>query len=118
MPGMPITDLQVRRYMEQRRLGATQAVAAAKAGFSERTARRLDGNPVLPSQRAGNRRKRTRADPFADVWAEEIVPLLQAIPHLRGTTVLKTLQRQHPGRFADGVLRWLARKPPAWRSRT
>src|SRR5512132_2041594 len=36
MPGMPITDRQVRRYMEQRRLGATQAVAAAKAGFSER----------------------------------------------------------------------------------
>ena len=33
--------------MEQRRLGATQVVAAAKAGFSERTARRLEGNPVL-----------------------------------------------------------------------
>ena len=102
--------------MEQRRLGATQVVAAAKAGFSERTARRLDGNPVLPSQRAGNRRKRTRADPFADVWAEEIVPLLQAIPHLRGTTVLETLQRQHPGRFADGVLRSLQRRIAHWRA--
>src|SRR5512135_2708063 len=87
MPGMPIADRQVRRYMEQRRLGATQAVAAAKAGFSERTARRLDGHPVLPSQRAGRRRKRTRADPFAEVWAAEIVPMLRAVPHLRGTTL-------------------------------
>jgi len=107
---MPITDRQVRRYMEQRRLGVTQAVAAAKAGFSERTARRVEGNPVLPSQRVGKRRKRTRADPFAGVWAEEIVPLLRAIPHLRGTTMLETLQRQHPGRFADGVLRSLQRR--------
>ena len=116
MPGMPITDRQVRRYMEQRRLGATQVVAAAKAGFSERTARRLEGNPVLPSQRAGSRRKRTRVDPFAGVWAEEIVPLLQAIPHLRGTTVLETLQRQHPGRFANGVLRSLQRRIAHWRA--
>jgi hypothetical protein len=116
MPGMPITDRQVRRYMEQRRLGATQVVAAAKAGFSERTARRLEGNPVLPGQRAGGRRKRTRVDPFAGVWAEEIVPLLQAVPHLRGTTVLETLQRQHPGRFADGVLRSLQRRIAHWRA--
>jgi Mu transposase, C-terminal domain len=116
MPGAPITDRQVRRYMEQRRMGATQVVAAAKAGFSERTARRLDGNPVLPSQRAGKGRKRTRADPFAGVWAEEIVPLLQAVPHLRGTTILETLQRQHPGRFADGVLRSLQRRIAHWRA--
>ena len=116
MPGMLITDRQVRRYMEQRRLGATQVVAAAKAGFSERTARRLDGNPVLPGQRAGSRRKRTRADPFAGVWAEEIVPLLRAVPHLRGTTVLETLQRRHPGRFADGVLRSLQRRIAHWRA--
>lgn len=90
-------------------MGATQVVAAAKAGFSERTARRLDGNPVLPSQRAGERRKR------AYVWAEEIVPLLRAVPHLRGTTVLETLQRQHPGRFADGVLR-SQRRIAHWRA--
>jgi hypothetical protein len=113
---MPLTDRQVRRYMEQRRVGATQVVAAAKAGFSERTARRLEGNPLLPGQRAGDRRKRTRADPFAGVWAEEIVPLLRAVPHLRGTTVLETLQRQHPGRFADGVLRSLQRRIAHWRA--
>ncbi|MBK8909423.1 MAG: hypothetical protein IPM60_16565 [Rhodospirillales bacterium] len=113
---MPITDRQVRRDIEQRRLGGTQAVAAAKAGFSERTARRLEGNPVLPRQRVGNRRKRTRADPFAGVWTEEIVPLLQAAPHLRSTTILEELQRQHPGRFDDGVLRSLQRRIAHWRA--
>ena len=41
--------------MEQRRLGATQAVAAAKRGSVIRTARRLERNPVLHSQRAGVR---------------------------------------------------------------
>jgi hypothetical protein len=38
MPGTQITDRQVRRYMEHRRQGNTQFVAAAKSGFSERSA--------------------------------------------------------------------------------
>ena len=41
MPGDWITDRQCRRYMERRRLGDTQVVAAARAGISERSARRL-----------------------------------------------------------------------------
>jgi hypothetical protein len=36
MPGLHVTDRQVRRYMTSRREGQTQAVAAAQAGFSER----------------------------------------------------------------------------------
>ena len=32
MPGRRITDYQVRRYMDERRKGATQLVAAARAG--------------------------------------------------------------------------------------
>jgi hypothetical protein len=35
MPGRRITDYQVRRYMDERRKGATQLVAAARAGLSE-----------------------------------------------------------------------------------
>ena len=42
MPGNLITDRQVRRYMDRRKKDDGQPVAAAKAGFSERTARRVD----------------------------------------------------------------------------
>ena len=46
--------------MDSRKDGHSQAAAAARAGFSERTGRRIDGAPVLPSQRDRTRRYRTR----------------------------------------------------------
>ena len=79
MSGKRVTDRQVRRYMDSRKDGHTQAAAAARAGLSERTGRRIDGSPVLPSQRDRTRRYRTRQDPFAEVWREELVPLLTAV---------------------------------------
>jgi len=68
MPGTHITDRQVRRYMEHRRQGNTQLVAAAKAGFGERSARRVEAAAVLPSQRDRKPHGRTRPDPLAEVW--------------------------------------------------
>ena len=96
MPGIHVTDRQVRRYMSSRKDGYSQAAAAARAGFSERTGRRIEANPVLPSQREG-RRYRTRPDPFAEVWLNELVPMLEAAPQIRATTLLEELQRLHPG---------------------
>lgn len=116
MPGLRITDRQVRRYMERRRGGDRQAVAAARAGFSERTARRLEADPLLPSQRGRGPRRRTRPDPLVGVWAEEIVPLLRHVPYLRATTVLEELQRRHPERYPDGLLRTLQRRIAQWRA--
>jgi hypothetical protein len=83
MPGRRITDYQVRRYMDERRKGATQVVAAARAGLSERSGRRYESNPGLPSQRAGGPSRRTRVDPLAEVWESEIVPMLAAHPGCR-----------------------------------
>ena len=42
MSGKPITDQQIRLYMNERKQGKMQVTAAAKAGFSERSARRID----------------------------------------------------------------------------
>ena len=60
--------------------GITQAVsqeaAAAKTGISVRSARRVEQTTTLPSQR-GARRWRTRADPLAEAWETELVPLLR-----------------------------------------
>src|SRR5688572_18774456 len=109
MPGQRITDRQVRRYMDERRQGATQAVAAMRAGLSERTARRFESNPMLPSQRSPRSGKRTRIDPLADVWDSEIVPMLTQHPHLRATTILEELRRSHRD-YDERVLRTLQRR--------
>jgi transposase InsO family protein len=116
LAGKHITDRQVRRYMEARKEGYTQAAAAARSGFSERTGRRIGTDPMLPSQRDRTRRYRTRQDPFVEVWREELVPMLQAIPGLRATTLLEELQQHHPGRYPDRLLRSLQRRVAHWRA--
>src|SRR5207245_1599808 len=103
-------------YMRSCKEGYTQAAAAARSGFSERTGRRIGVDPVLPSQRERTRRYRTRQDPFAEVWREELVPLLQAMPSLRATTLLEELQRHHPGGYPDQLLRSLQRRVAHWRA--
>jgi DNA-binding XRE family transcriptional regulator len=50
MPGKKITDHQVHKY-KQHRNRLSQVAAAAKAGISERSARRIEGNETLPPQR-------------------------------------------------------------------
>ena len=65
MPGKRITDHQVLKYKGHRRT-RPQAAAAAKAGISERSGRRIDAHESLPSQRPP-RQWRTRPDPLAEV---------------------------------------------------
>jgi hypothetical protein len=116
MPGGHITDRQVRRFMDERRNGETQAVAAARAGFSESSGRRIEkGRRPLMSQRPV-RQYRTRVDPFQDAWRAEVVPILDRSPDIRATTVLEELQRLHPGRYPDRLLRTLQRHIAQWRA--
>jgi hypothetical protein len=114
VPGTHITDQQVRLYMNIRK-NKSQELAAAKAGISERSARRIDGAVTLPSQNP-RRYWRSRADPFIDVWDTEIVPLLRGVPKLMAVTLLRKLQDDHPGRFPDGMLRTLQRHVRQWRA--
>ena len=90
------------------RKNKSQGLAAAKAGISERSARRIQSAVTLPSQNP-RRYWRSRADPFADVWDSEIVPLLRGAPKLMAVTLLRKLQDDHPDRFPDGMLRTLQR---------
>ncbi|KAF1005380.1 MAG: hypothetical protein E5299_02263 [Burkholderia gladioli] len=114
MPGKRITDHQVHKYKEHRNR-LTQTAAAAKTGISERSARRIERSEALPSQRPA-RSWRTRADPLAEVWDAEIVPLLHADAALSAATLLEELQRRHPGQYAGGVLRTLQRRVRQWRA--
>lgn len=114
MPGQRITDLQMTKY-KQLRGELTQEAAAAKTGISASSARRLESRTTLPSQRPP-RHWRTRANPLEDVWVSEVVPMLEAAPALMAVTVLEELQRRHPGRFDDAVLRTLQRRVRQWRA--
>jgi hypothetical protein len=114
MPGQRMTDQQVKRYKELR-CKLTQESAAAKAGVSVRTARRMERAPVLPSQRP-IRSWRTRSDPLAAIWDAEIVPLLREAPGLTAVTIFEELDRRHPGELMPGVLRTLQRRMRTWRA--
>ena len=114
MPGKRVTDHQVHKYKEDRKR-LTQVASAAKAGISERSARRVEQADQLPSQHPA-RTWRTRSDPLGEVWQAEVVPLLQADAALNGMTLLEELQRRHPGRYDSGVLRTLQRRVQQWRA--
>ena len=93
----------------------TQQSAAAKAGLSERSARRIERAATLPSQKP-RRYWRSRPDPFAQVWDAEVVPLLRGAPTLMAVTLLRKLQDDHPEQFPDGMLRTLQRHVRQWRA--
>jgi hypothetical protein len=114
VPGRPATDQQMRMYMKLR-CHHPQPVAAAKAGFSERTGRRIEGDPRLPSQKSAERPLRRKvADPLGGLWESDILPLLVTRPGMRPVTVLDEMQRRHPGRNWDRLRRTLERRVRAW----
>jgi hypothetical protein len=92
-----------------------QRIAAAKAGFSERTARRIETNRHLtPPPNAV--RTRQGPDPFDGLWDSEIRPLLETHPGLRPVAVLEEMQRRHPDHDWDRLRRSLERRVRAWRA--
>ena len=90
------------------------AIAGAKARFSTATGYRFETDPRLPSQKKA-RRERRRADPFADVWDNEVVPMLKAAPGLRPIAVFEELCRRHPD-LGAGTRRTLERRVRSWRA--
>src|SRR3990172_3932753 len=96
-----VTDEQVRllrsRRMDEKK---TQEAAAAAAGMCVRTARKWEEG-AMPSEKKGPRSWRTRADPFAAVWATEVVPLLERDMKgvLEAKTILEALGEKHGGEF-------------------
>ena len=110
VPGRPATDQQMRMYMKLR-CHHSQHIAAAKAGFSERTGRRIEGDPRLPSQKNAERPLRRKvADPLRGVWESDILPLLVTRPGMRPVMVLDEMQRRHPERDWDRLRRTLERR--------
>jgi len=111
-----ITDVHVRRLFRLLDQGSPLSRAAAKVGIDRKTARRYWTLKRLPSELPPPARDwRTRTDPFAEVWPA-VEAQLQTAPALQAKTLFAWLQRQHPGRFADGQLRSLQRRIHDWRA--
>ena len=112
-----ITDEQVKRLRRKRMEDKTQEAAAAAAGMSVRSARKWQSG-ALPSQVRAKRHWRTRKDPFADVWDQDVVPLLEADRkgNLQVKTIFAELEARYPGRFQPGQKRTLERRVRDWRA--
>lgn len=111
----PITDQQLRLYMTDLQKHS-QRTSAARAGFSERTARRFDVDPTFPSNR-NIVHGRTVADPLEGYWENDLLPLLENDSALQAVTLLRHLQSEHPLSFPDDrIRRTLERRVRQWRA--
>lgn len=102
--------MEFRRHYPQR-------TAAAKAGFSERTSRRIETDQHAPSRQIVDRRARRQGpDPFDGLWDCEIRPMLEGHPGLRPIALLEEMERRHPDHDWGRLRRSLERRVRAWRA--
>ena len=108
-------DTEVRLYMQERKKGITQRVAAARAGLGERTARKYERAAALPSQLKRSHDWRTRPNPFEEDW-QWVVSQLERDPALQGSTLFALLCERHPDRYRPPQVRTLQRHIAQWRA--
>ncbi len=114
MPGQKINRKQIGLYMKHRKDGKSQVIAAAKAGFSERSARNIEKRDLQEAKK--DRHWRTKKNPFEEVWESELVPMLEGSPNLQARTLLDYLQDNYEDQFPDKQLRTLQRRVRDWRA--
>jgi hypothetical protein len=108
-------DTEVKLYMQERRKGTSQRVAAARAGISERTGRSYERQGKLPSQRKRPHDWSSRQNPFEQDWPW-VIAQLQHDPALQGTTLFALLCEQHPERYRPTQVRTLQRHIAVWKA--
>ena len=101
--------------MQEKRKGTSQRLAAARAGMSERTARKYEQAGQLPSHLKHPHIWATRANPFEDHWPW-VVAQLERDPALQGSTLFALLCEQHPGCYRPTQMRTLQRHIARWRA--
>ena len=92
----------------------TQALAAAKAGMSVKTARKYLQSGKLPSEIKKEATRHERPNSFDGVW-QEIESMLRHSHGLHARTILQWLIDCHPGQFSMTQLRSLQRRLQTWR---
>lgn len=109
-----VTDRQVIRLRQCLAAQQTLERAALKSSMDEKSARKYRQGKT-PTERAAPHTWRTRPDPFADVWPQ-VHEQLKRNPNLQAKTLFAWLQREHPGRFADGQRRTFERGVSRWKA--
>src|SRR5207244_12412472 len=94
-------DTEVKRFMQARHKGATQQVAAARAGMSERTARRYERAGKLPSELKRPHTWRTRPNPFEEDWPWVVQELQRDPARPRDDVVCAAVRATSPAVSAD-----------------
>ncbi len=75
-----VTNKQVRILIDMLNKGKPLYFAAAKSGMSEKTARKYRDIGKYPSEIKNQHNRKTRKDPFEEVW-DEIKTLLDTHPN-------------------------------------
>ena len=112
MSGKHISDQQVNLYMNHRKT-QTQRIAAAKAGISERSARRIDTQRHQENNKKRN--WRTRQDPLAEIWDDIVLPKLESSDEITPVGIFDYLCAEHADKFDPRVRRTLERRICRWR---
>src|SRR3989454_5231425 len=108
-------DTEVKLLMQERRKGTSQRLAAARAGMSERTARKYEQAGQLPTHLKRPHTWATRANPFEEHWSW-VITQLERDPALQGSTLFALLCEQHPGRYRPTQISTLQRHIAKWRA--
>jgi len=116
MTGKRINKHQIKLFMEHREQNQTQPLSAAMAGFSLRSAQRIETKEKTLSTKPQNSQSLKQNDPFNDVWETMLVPLLEKNPKLQATTLLQYAQDINPEKYSDKLLRTLQRRVQQWKA--
>ena len=112
MANKKILISQKSYYMQLRQTNNTQIISSNRAGFSERTGRRIEKFGVLSSK---ERDWKTRKDPLCGVWLSELLPLLKDSPELKPITLFEYLEEKYHDKYDNSILRTLQRRVKDWK---
>lgn len=111
-----ITKQQINVYLKIQKLGSGVQVAAAKAGFSRRSAYNLKERN-MQSLKGKKRNYRTRKNPYETVWKSDIIPLLEENPTLKTSTIYEELCDRYPDESSAWKKRTLERHVREWKDK-
>lgn len=114
MSGRRLTEQQVKNYRKFRKQ-YTQAISAAKAGISERSARRIDRDELQPNV-SQVRQWRTRIDPLEGVWESIVLPWICNDSDVTPVEIFSYLCEYHQDTFNPNSRRTLERRIAEWYS--
>jgi hypothetical protein len=118
MTNKRVNEQQKEEFMKHRRAGYSQETAATKAGFSKRSASRIEAEKTSACQSLDSEKTlSTIQQPhiFTKVWESDILPLLVEESNIQAKTILRKLQECFPGEYSDSCLRTLQRHVKDWR---